>query len=145
VYYVTRTLTIPAGSRLVGEAWSVILGGGSFFSSQANPQVMVRAGTPASSGTLEITDLIFSTRGPAPGAIVMEWNVHGGEQGAAGMWDSHIRLGGATGTNLNGADCVAGTFNQACWAAFLGIHLTPLSSVYLEGTWVRRRPRQSDV
>lgn len=32
---------------------------------------------------------------PAPGAIVVEWNVHdpSGEQGAAGMWDSHFRLG----------------------------------------------------
>lgn len=30
----------------------------------------------------------------AGGAIVVEWNVHdpAGQQGAAGMWDSHIRF-----------------------------------------------------
>jgi hypothetical protein len=28
----------------------------------------------------------------APGAIVVEWNVQQSSQGAAGMWDSHIRF-----------------------------------------------------
>lgn len=32
----------------------------------------------------------------APGAIVVEWNVQepSGNSAGAGMWDSHIRLGG---------------------------------------------------
>ncbi|KAJ6626226.1 pectate lyase superfamily protein-domain-containing protein [Mycena sp. CBHHK59/15] len=34
--------------------------------------------------------------GPAGGAIVVEWNVKQTTQGGAGMWDSHIRLGGGT-------------------------------------------------
>ncbi|KAJ7796048.1 hypothetical protein B0H14DRAFT_3158258 [Mycena olivaceomarginata] len=58
-----------------------------------------------SSGVLEITDIIFTTIGPAGGAIVVEWNVQQTTQGGAGMWDSHIRLGGAAGTNLQAADC----------------------------------------
>jgi len=35
----------------------------------------------------------------APGAIVVEWNVAqpSGHSGGAGMWDSHIRLGGGKG------------------------------------------------
>ena len=51
----------------------------------------MRVGESGSTGVLEITDMIFSTRGPAAGAIVVEWNIHSDEQGGAGMWDSHIR------------------------------------------------------
>ncbi|KAH7905297.1 pectate lyase superfamily protein-domain-containing protein [Hygrophoropsis aurantiaca] len=95
-YYVTNTISIPAGTQIVGEAWSVILAGGSNFASQDTPTVVVQAGEANSQGVLEISDIIFSTVGPAPGAIMIEWNVHdpSGQQGAAGMWDSHIRLGG---------------------------------------------------
>lgn len=87
----TDTLRIPAGTQLVGEAWSVILGGGPAFADVRNPRVVVRAGEPGSRGVLEISDVVFATRGPAPGAIVLEWNVHSDVQGGAGMWDSHIR------------------------------------------------------
>ncbi|KAG6903171.1 hypothetical protein C0995_002714 [Termitomyces sp. Mi166 len=92
-YIVTSTLTIPAGTQIVGEAWSVIAGSGSAFQDQANPQVVVRAGDPNSQGVLEISDILFTTVGPTPGAIVLEWNVHqpSGQNGGAGMWDSHIR------------------------------------------------------
>ncbi|KAJ7093252.1 exo-beta-1,3-glucanase, partial [Mycena epipterygia] len=86
----------------------------------------------------EITDIIFSTIGPAGGAIVVEWNVKQTTQGGAGMWDSHIRLGGAAGTNLQASNCPSsgsgGTTN--CLAAFAGLHLTSASTAYLEGTWV---------
>lgn len=135
-YYITGTLTIPAGTQLVGEAWSVIMGGGPAFADQKNPTVMVRAGEPGSEGILEITDIIFATRGPAPGAIVVEWNIHSDIQGGAGMWDSHIRLGGAAGTNLEVAQCPQTPVNDSCYAAFLALHLTPSSNAYLEGTWV---------
>ncbi|KAG9310411.1 glycoside hydrolase family 55 protein [Chiua virens] len=138
VYYVTDTISIPAGTQVVGEAWSVILGGGSNFQSQANPRVVVQAGTAGSQGILEISDIVFATVGPAPGAILLEWNVHdpSGQQGAAGLWDTHLRLGGAVGTNMQNAQCPSGSVNTACQAAFLGIHLTSGSSAYFEGTWV---------
>ncbi|KAH7906291.1 pectin lyase fold/virulence factor, partial [Hygrophoropsis aurantiaca] len=143
-YYVTNTIYIPAGTQIVGEAWSVILAGGSNFASQDTPTVVVQAGEANSQGVLEISDIIFSTVGPAPGAIMIEWNVHdpSGQQGAAGMWDSHIRLGGAAGTNLQNAQCPSGLVNANCQAAFLGLHLTAASSAYLEaccicfGTWI---------
>ncbi|OJA12371.1 hypothetical protein AZE42_04340 [Rhizopogon vesiculosus] len=137
-YYVTDTITIPAGTQIVGEAWSVIMAGGSAFSDESNPRVVIQAGAANSEGVLEISDIIFTTLGPAPGAIMIEWNVHdpSGQQAAAGMWDSHIRLGGAAGTNLQGAQCPPGSINADCKAAFLGIHLTPGSSAYFEGTWV---------
>jgi glucan 1,3-beta-glucosidase len=49
---------------MVGEAWSVIIGGGPAFSDVKNPTVMVQVGAPGSSGIMEITDIIFTTRGP---------------------------------------------------------------------------------
>ncbi|KAL0947433.1 hypothetical protein HGRIS_013543 [Hohenbuehelia grisea] len=137
-YIVTSTLTIPAGTQIVGEGWSVIAGQGSAFADQNNPQVVVRVGDPNSQGIMEISDIIFSTVGSTPGAIVVEWNVKqpNGQNGGAGMWDSHIRLGGAAGTNLEHSACPSGSNNNNCFAAFLALHLTPASTAYLEGTWV---------
>ncbi|KAI5990344.1 glycoside hydrolase family 55 protein [Pisolithus marmoratus] len=125
-YYITNTITIPAGTQIVGEAWSVILAGGSAFQNQNSPKAVIQAGTAGSTGLMEISDMIFSTAGPAPGAILLEWNVHdpSGQQGAAGLWDTHI------------SQCPSGSVNTNCQAAFLGIHLTSGSSAYFEGTWV---------
>ncbi|KAJ6500511.1 exo-beta-1,3-glucanase [Mycena sanguinolenta] len=137
-YVVTSTIQIPAGTQMVGEAWSVIAGKGATFQNINSPVPVVQVGAPGSTGIMEITDLIFSTIGPTPGAIVVEWNVKQSSQGSAGMWDSHIRLGGAAGTNLQASQCPSsgsgGTTN--CMAAYAGLHLTATSSAYLEGTWV---------
>ncbi|KZP07111.1 glycoside hydrolase family 55 protein [Athelia psychrophila] len=137
-YLVTDTIRIPVGTQIVGEAWSVIMGSGSKFSDSKKPTVMVQVGAPGSAGVLEISDMIFKTQGPAGGAIIIEWNVHDpqGNQAAVGMWDSHVVLGGAVGTDLQSAQCPKGSTNTDCMAAFLGIHLTVGSSAYLEGTWV---------
>ncbi|KAG6888038.1 hypothetical protein C0995_010954 [Termitomyces sp. Mi166 len=138
-YIVTSTLTIPAGTRVVGEAWSVISGSGTNFQDAENPQVVVRVGEPGSQGILEITDMIFSTVGPAPGAIVVEWNVRqpAGFQGGAGTWDTHIRLGGAAGTNLEMEQCPSSGAGgvDGCHAAFLALHIKPTATAYLEGLW----------
>lgn len=61
---VTDTITIPAGSRVVGEVWSVIMGSGPTFSDINSPQVVVRVGEPGDQGIMEITDMLFTTRGP---------------------------------------------------------------------------------
>lgn len=39
------------------------MGGGSAFASEANPTVMVRVGEPGAEGIMEITDIIFATKG----------------------------------------------------------------------------------
>lgn len=135
-YVITSTLTVPAGTQMIGEAWSVIQGQGSAFADQSNPTPMVQVGASGSSGILEITDIIFSVQGPTPGAIVVEWNVNSPTQGGAGMWDSHIRLGGAAGTDLESSECPSGSDSTSCFAAFLALHLTSGSNAYLEGTWV---------
>ena len=63
-YIVTSTVTIPAGTRLVGEAWSVLAGRGPAFEDQDNPQVIFKVGEEGSQGITEITDIVFSTVGP---------------------------------------------------------------------------------
>ncbi|KAF7317145.1 hypothetical protein HMN09_00449200 [Mycena chlorophos] len=137
-YVVTSTLEIPAGTHIVGEAWSVIAGKGFRFENIDAPIPVVRVGLPGSSGVVEISDILFSVIGPTPGAIVVEWNVRQSSQGSAGMWDSHIRLGGSAGSNLLESNCptsgAGGTKN--CMAAYAALHLTAFSSAYLEGTWV---------
>ncbi|KAG6333026.1 hypothetical protein ID866_6061 [Astraeus odoratus] len=154
-YYITDTLVIPAGSQVVGEAWSVIMGGGPKFQDEKNPKVVVQVGESCTHdlfgtvcelvnnifqpcGVLEISDIVFTTHGPAAGAIVVEWNVREpvGIQGGAGMWDSVIRIGGAAGTDLQLDECPAGSQNLNCMAAFMGLHLTQGSTAYLEGTWL---------
>ncbi|KAI0266843.1 exo-beta-1,3-glucanase [Gloeopeniophorella convolvens] len=139
-YIVTSTLKIPAGVQIVGEAWSNIMGSGSAFTDQNNPQVVVQVGAPGSSGVAEISGIVFATRAPANGAIVLEWNVHdpAGQPAAAGTWDSFIRLGGITGSNAQVAQCATNLPNTGndCFVSFMGIHLTPGASAYLEGMWV---------
>ncbi|GJJ08010.1 hypothetical protein Clacol_002217 [Clathrus columnatus] len=137
-YIVTNTITIPEGTIITGEVWPVIMGSGSNFQSQTNPRPVVQIGAPGSSGSVEITDMIFSTRGPTPGAIIVEWNVKGTSPASAGMWDSHIRIGSAQGTNMGSAQCPAqGETSQSnCIGAFLGLHLTASSSAYIESLWV---------
>ncbi|KAG2075935.1 glycoside hydrolase family 55 protein [Suillus decipiens] len=136
IYKVTSTIQVPAGTLIVGEAWTQIMGAGLNFNNKEDPNVVVQVGTPGSQGVTEITDIVFTTQGPTAGAIVVEWNVHepAGLQGAAGMWDSHIRL--ANGTHLQDAECRAGLLNPECFAAFIGLHITYGASAYLEGTWV---------
>lgn len=96
------------------------MGSGNAFSSIGSPNVVVQVGAKGSTGIAEISSLLFTTRAPAGGAILVEWNVHdpAGNQGAAGMWDTvrvvlHrilepflltvqlqlFRLGGAKGTS----------------------------------------------
>ena len=63
-YVVRKTVTIPAGSRIVGEAWSVIAGEGPAFQDMRNPRVVVRVGSKGSQGVVEISDMLFTTIGP---------------------------------------------------------------------------------
>ncbi|KAF5310158.1 hypothetical protein D9619_010234 [Psilocybe cf. subviscida] len=141
-YILTSTLTIPAGTCLVGEAWSLLAGKGLKFQDQLNPQVVIRVGKKGEKchGTTEITDVVFTTVGPAAGAIVVEWNVRDpeGKQAGAGMWDSHIRLAGSAGTNLeaNTSPKLGTGGYDPCYAAFMSMHITHNATGYFEGTWV---------
>lgn len=138
-YYLESTVTFPPGTRIVGEVWPVLIGGGTLFQNASDPQPVIRVGCPGDSGIMEISDMIFSTRGPAPGAVIVEWNIReaDGQQGSAGLWDSHIRVGGFAGTNLEADKCASDQpLSDSCRASFLNLHLTPNSSAYIENMWV---------
>ncbi|CAD6911019.1 unnamed protein product [Tilletia controversa] len=170
---------IHPGIRIVGEAYSVLMGAGEAFNNIDNPRVVFRfgrrcktcarnsqdekedsddedtaddesGGNEEECGLVEVSDIVFSTRGPAAGAIVIEWNLRGSRdptdpetQGIAAMWDTHVILGGFRGSNLEGDVCPkegngtkVGADMAHCRAAFLGLHITRHASAYLSGTWV---------
>jgi len=95
-------------------------------------------GTPGEVGNVEMQDLIFTTHGATAGAVLIEWNLEAEYQGAAGLWDCHVRIGGASGTQLTPAECppVTSGVNSACSAASLMMHLTPSGSGYFENIWL---------
>ncbi|PPQ70368.1 hypothetical protein CVT24_013143 [Panaeolus cyanescens] len=148
-YVVTDTLKVPAGTRLVGEAWSVIAGKGPKFQKMNKPEVVVKVGEKGKRGITEITDIVFTTSGPAPGAIIVEWNAEDpvGVKGGSGMWDTHIRTAGAAGTNLESNICpkLSDSPIAACQAAFLSLHITKHATGYFEGTWVWLADHDLDI
>lgn len=135
IYQVYATVHIPVGSLIQGAAWSQIMGTGSYFSNIDDPKVMVQVGNDGDTGIVEITEMLFTVKGPTAGAILMEWNVLAQDQGSAGMWDSHFRVGGADGTELNHESCPAGSFNEDCIAASLLLHVSGSGSGYFENVW----------
>ncbi|KAI2471682.1 pectin lyase fold/virulence factor [Annulohypoxylon bovei var. microspora] len=135
IYTVGSTVLIPTGSRVQGSSWSQIQGSGFYFSDMHDPKVMVQVGNKGDVGTMEIVEMLFSVRGSTAGAILMEWNTAASEQGAAAMWDSHFRVGGALGTDLDLATCPKFSTNDECIAASLMFHLTPQANGYFENVW----------
>ena len=61
------------------------------------------------------------------------------------MWDSHIRVGGATGTDLDIEQCPKRSFNELCIAASLMMHVTKQASGYFENVWVWTADHDNDM
>ena len=128
-YLVTSTVYFPANSKVVGEAFPVILGSGPFFSNAKSPQPVVQMGRLGERGSVEFSDVIVSGQGAVAGAIFIEYNLaasapawgpwspptgpHWGpkqpswqpQSTPSGLWDMHIRVGGFAGSNLQIAQC----------------------------------------
>lgn len=140
-YLITSTVKVPAGLRITGEIWPLIMAGGSTsFKNQANPTPVFQVGQQGQSGNVEMSDLIFQTVGAQPGAVLVEWNLAETTQGGSGMWDVHMRIGGSAGTQLQSNTCsknpsVIAPANPACEGAFLLLHINKGSSIYLENNW----------
>jgi glucan 1,3-beta-glucosidase len=141
-YVISQTIKIPKNIRITGEIWPLILASGPAFQDESNPTPVFQIGTQGDEGAVEISDLIFQTVGPQPGAVLVEWNVRDplGQQGASGMWDVHFRIGGAAGTQLQSAQCAKNPSVEAsaaleCRASFLLLHVTQQASIYLENNW----------
>ena len=64
IYVVSSTITIPVGTQMVGEAWTVLAAKGAAFQNQNSPSVVFKVGATGSQGILEITDILFTTIGP---------------------------------------------------------------------------------
>ncbi|CAO3598045.1 unnamed protein product [Absidia cylindrospora] len=106
-YIISNTVTIPSGSRLTGELWSVLMANGNVFQDMERPVPMVKVGNPGDQGTVEMSDLIFSSFGAQPGAVLLEWNMRDDPStiGTNGLWDTHFRVGGTIGSNLQYQHC----------------------------------------
>jgi hypothetical protein len=84
-------------------------------------------------------DLILTSKGPTPGVILMEWNVQASSSGAAALWDVHVRLGGAIGTELTPSECppiTTGTNPAKCQVASMLLHVTKKASGYFDNMWL---------
>jgi hypothetical protein len=57
---------------------------------------MFKVGNKGSVGSVEIQDLLFTTKGATAGAILIEWNLLADKQGSAGMWGTYIRVHGSS-------------------------------------------------
>ena len=143
-YLVSDTIKVPANRKVTGEIWPLIMASGPKFADQKNPKPVFQVGQEGESGCVEMSDLIFTTRGALPGAILMEWNLAEPKdrQGFSGLWDTHFRIGGFAGTELQSDTCAknpnittpASTVAK-CEAAFLSLHVTKKAGIYLENTW----------
>ncbi|KKA16281.1 Glucan 1,3-beta-glucosidase [Rasamsonia emersonii CBS 393.64] len=139
-YVITNTIKVPKNIKITGEIWPLLMASGKAFADEKNPIPMLQIGQPGDTGSVEISDLILETKGPAPGAILMEWNVAEATQGSVGMWDVHFRVGGTAGTELQSNTCAKDPTSTAapkseCIGAFMMFHATEKASAYVENSW----------
>ncbi|KAH8171772.1 pectate lyase superfamily protein [Sarocladium implicatum] len=132
-YRIESTLTIPIGSRIVGEAWSTISAAGSFFKDAGSPKPVVQIGAENDVGTIQIQDMRFTVAEVLPGAIVVEINAAGNAPGDVALWNSVITVGGTRGAEELTNNCRDAS--NPCQGAYLGMHLTKGSSAYVENVW----------
>ncbi|KAJ5544399.1 hypothetical protein N7513_006963 [Penicillium frequentans] len=149
-YVITDTIKIPKDIKITGEIWPMIMAHGSKFADEENPIPAIQVGQKGETGSVEISDLVIMTKGAAPGAILMEWNVAATTQGSAGMWDVHFRIGGAAGSGMQSNTCpktphVTTTPKSECMAAFMLLHVTEKASAYLENTWMWTADHELDL
>ncbi|KAI0203624.1 glycoside hydrolase family 55 protein [Astrocystis sublimbata] len=140
-YKVTSTISIPANSKIVGEAYPVIMSSGSFFNNIDSPKPVVQVGKPGASGIVEWSDTMVSTQGPQAGAIMIQWNLASPSGSPSGMWDVHTRIGGTKGSGLSYADCPATPsstiLNNNCRSGHTAMHVTTsANNLYMENVWL---------
>jgi hypothetical protein len=99
---------------------------------------MLQVGQVGEKGSVEIQDLLFTTAGATRGLINVEWNLEADEQGSAAMWDCHVRIGGAAGSQLTSKECppLTSGIDSNCVAGSMMFHITSKASAYLENVWV---------
>lgn len=149
-YVITDTIKVPKNIKITGEIWPMLMASGKKFSDQNKPIPMLQIGQPGDKGSVEMTDLLLETKGPAPGAIMMEWNLAEESQGSAGMWDVHARIGGSSGTGLQSDKCSKTPKettkpNPECIGAFMLFHATEKANAYVENAWFWTADHELDL
>ncbi|KAJ5583228.1 Pectin lyase fold/virulence factor [Penicillium sp. DV-2018c] len=133
VYRVSDTIFVPVGTRVVGEAWSVISAYGDNFKDSNHPRPVVQLGNPGDVGVIEIQDMRISVGEILPGAKLIEVNAAGNEPGDVGLWNTMAMVGGTADTSI--ATACTSQDPKDCMAAFMVMHLTETSSAYIENFW----------
>jgi glucan 1,3-beta-glucosidase len=142
IYKVTDTITVPPGAKIAGEGFPTIMSAGSKFTSQDSPRAVLQVGASSGlRGHVELSDFILSTQGSQAGAILIEWNLASEANNPSGMWDVHTRIGGFTGSSLQGDQCFKKPGRtdvpEGCIAAFMSMHVTKSASgLYMENCWL---------
>ncbi|KAK6860327.1 beta-1 3 exoglucanase precursor [Apiospora arundinis] len=139
-YLIQDTVKVPKNIKITGEMWPMIMAAGTKFNDESKPTAVFQVGEPGDVGTVEMSDLIFETKGPQAGAILVQWNLAGSEPGAAGLWDVHFRIGGTAGTDLQSDKCsknpnATHPADTKCIGSFMMFHATQTASVYVENCW----------
>ncbi|KAK8001367.1 glycoside hydrolase family 55 protein [Apiospora marii] len=144
-YKVTKTLYVPPGSKIIGEALPVIMSSGAFFNNMKDPKPVVQVGAAGGEvGQVEWSEMFVSTQGAQAGAILIEWNILSKPSDASGMWNVHVRVGGFAGSQLQVEQCiktpevlVTSAVKEECVGAFMSVHVTPVASgLYMENCWI---------
>jgi glucan 1,3-beta-glucosidase len=152
-YIVTNTIFFPVGSKVMGEVWSAISATSSIFWNASAPVPMVQVGNPGDVGIAQFSDFLFTVADvlqgklsnnfiyateieplTKPGCTLLEVNVAGNSPGDVGFWNTHFRVGGAAGSLVE-TNCTG--LPDTCKAAYMLLHLTNTSSVYVDNMWGR--------
>jgi hypothetical protein len=149
-YLISNTIHVPKNIKITGEMWPLLMATGENFTDATKPVAVFEVGKPGDIGNVELSDLIIETKGALPGAILMEWNLAGSENGASGMWDVHFRVGGTAGTELQSDQCrknpnVTASVQNNCKGSFLMLHLTQTASAYIENCWFWTADHELDL
>jgi hypothetical protein len=155
IFRLTSTLTIPSGTRLVGNAWSTLSGYGPFFADGSSPKPIVKIGEVNSTGTAVLQDLRFTVGQALPGAILLQINMAGASPGDVAVFNSLITIGGTRDTEIDcysessspspPASSFPGSSSQPnCVGAYIGLHLSKSSSAYVENIWTWLADHEAD-
>jgi glucan 1,3-beta-glucosidase len=140
-YVISDTIRIGANTKMQGEIWPMFMVTGPNFQNIYFPTPAFQVGQPGETGTTEIVEFVFESRGPVPGAIMMEWNLAGTTPTSTGMWDVHWRMGGSNGTLVGGDNCTKQpsspitTANPNCVLSFMLLHITTTASLIMSNNW----------
>jgi hypothetical protein len=70
------------------------------------------------------------------GVVLMRWNIHQSTKGSAAMWETLFRVGGASGSDLQTAECVWTRKYRPGDKYFITIQTGNLISNIISGAWL---------